>query len=191
MIYDLPSSVCVCGTEYPIRSDYRAVLDVCKALTDPELSDQDRAEAMMDIFYPDFAQMPPDHYQEAIKQCFWFINCGAEEEQARRAPKLMDWDQDFQLIVAPVNRVLGQEIRAAPYNRKSNTGGLHWWTFIGAYYEIGDCLFAQVVHIREQKARGKPLDKGDREFYQRNKQLVDLKTTYTDSEKDVLNRWGV
>ena len=181
MIYDLPTSVEVCGVEYSIQPDYRAVLGICTALMDPELDDRGKAIAALEIFYPDFDQMPPEHLEDALKRCFWFINCGNEETQTRKAPKLMDWEQDFQYIVAPVNRVLGREIRAMEY--------LHWWSFISAYYEIGDCLFAQIVRIRGQKARGKPLDKTDREWYQQNRQLVDLKTTYTEQEDAVLKRW--
>lgn len=177
----LPTSVEVCGIEYEIRADFRAALDICAALSDPELSAQDKAEAALDIFYPDFTEMPPEHYQEAIRKCFWFIGCG-EEADNRPAPKLVDWEQDFRYIVAPVNRVLGEEVRGMKY--------LHWWTFISAYYEIGDCLFAQIVRIRDKLAHGKPLDKMDREWYRQNKQLVDLKTKYTDQEDEILKKWG-
>jgi len=51
----------------------------------------------------------------------------------KRKAKLADWEQDFPLIVNPVNRVLGYEVRDCEY--------CHWWTFLSAYYEIGDCLF--------------------------------------------------
>lgn len=133
--------------------------------------------------------MPARDYQEAVERCFWFINCGDDEKKQRSAPKLMDWEQDFRYIVAPVNRVLGKEIREVPYDRKSNTGGLHWWTFIAAYYEIGDCLFAQAVRIRDLKARGKTLDKTDQEWYRRNRDLVDLKITITEAEQSVMDVW--
>lgn len=181
MMYDLPTSVTVCGAEHPIRSDYRPVLDICAALTDPNLSGQEKTIVTLDIFYPGFADMPPEHYEEAVKRCFWFINCG-EEEQERQAPKLVDWEQDFRYIAAPVNRVLGVEIRAVEY--------LHWWSFIAAYYEIGDCVFAQIVRLRDRLARGKPLDKTDREWYRKNRHLVDLKTSYTDAEQELLKQWG-
>lgn len=181
MIYDLPTSVEVCGAEYSVRSDYRAVLDICTALMDPELDDQGKAVVALEIFYPDFESMPLEHLAEALKRCFWFISCGDEGEQARKAPKLMDWEQDFQYIVAPVNRVLGREIRAVDY--------LHWWSFISAYCEIGDCLFAQIIRIRDRKARGKPLDKADQEWYRQNRRLVDLRTTYTEQENNVLKQW--
>ena len=48
----LPTCVEVGGTQYEVRSDYRAVLDICTALSDPELSDEERAEIALDIFYP-------------------------------------------------------------------------------------------------------------------------------------------
>lgn len=178
----LPTSVEVDGAEYEIRSDYRATLDICAALDDPELEQQDKAAVALDIFYPAIEEMPPECYQEALDKCFWFVR-GGNDEAARKAPKLMDWKQDFPLIVAPINRVTGREIRSLDY--------MHWWTFLAAYYEIGDCLFAQVVRIRELKSRGKALDKADREFYNKNRDIIDLKTTYTESEKETLGAWGV
>lgn len=181
MMYELPKSLTVCGSEYEIRSDYRAVLDICAALSDNKLDDQDKALVALDIMYPAFAEMPPEHYQEAIQQCFWFINCG-DDDQNRKAPKLMDWKHDFRYIVAPINRVVGQDVRSIPY--------LHWWSFISAYYEIGDCTFAQIVRIRDRKARGKTLDKMDREWYNRNRSLVDLPTNYTEAENEILKLWG-
>ena len=92
------------------------------------------------MFYPDMAAIPQEDLQKACDYMVWFLNCGDEGDNRRR-PKLMDWEQDFQYIVAPINRVVGCEVRAADY--------LHWWTFISAYYEIGDCLFAQIVRIRQ------------------------------------------
>lgn len=181
-MYDLPKKLDICGTEYGIRSDYRAVLDVCTALSDPELSQQEKSYVALDIFYPDFEKMPPEHYQEALKQCFLFINCG-EEEERKKSPKLVDWAQDFNYIVAPVNRVIGREIRSVKY--------LHWYTFVSAYTEIGDCTFAQIVRIRDRKAKGKSLDKQDAEWYRNNRNLVDLKHSYSDEEKGLLEQWGI
>lgn len=182
-MYELPKSLDVCGVEYEIRSDFRAVLDCCTALSDTELTNEEKVYACLFIMYPDFMEMPLEHYEEALKQSFWFINCGSEEDNTRKAPKLMDWEQDFQYIVAPVNRVLGTEIRAVPY--------LHWWTFISAYYEIGDCTFAQIVRIRDKKAKGKKLDKAEQEWYKNNRKMVDMRQSFNDSEKEIMKEWGV
>ena len=82
----LPTRVEVGGAEYVIRSDYRAALDICAALSDPELDGQERAVAALIIFYPDLSAMPPEHYQEAIDQCLRFINGGGEDAPGK-APR--------------------------------------------------------------------------------------------------------
>ena len=169
MGYELPTSVEIDGLEFAIRSDFRVILDIFAALDDPELNDQERAFAVLQMFYPDFDELVD--YDAAIKELFKFINGGSEDVDQRRRPKLVDWQQDSQYIIAPINHVIGTEIRAIPYDMETNTGGLHWWTFLAAYTEIGDCLFAQIVRIRDQKARGKKLDKSDQEFYKKNREI--------------------
>ena len=183
VIYSLPTSVEVDGTEYAIQSDYRAVLDILVALTDRGLDEQDKAEAALTIFYPDFEEMPVSDYQEALNQCFRFIDHGQENREKRKQPEIMSWAQDFDLYIAPINRIAGCEVRALEY--------LHWYSFLSYYQEIGDCLYAQVVSIRDKKARGKSLDKQERDFYRRNRDIVDLKTTYSEAEADLLAVWGV
>ena len=168
---------------YDIRTDYRAALDVCNALADPALSDREKAYAVLVIIYPDFDGMPPAHHQEALEKAIEFINAGEAESGTPKRPKLVDWQQDFKFIVAPVNKVIGHDIRG----RET----LHWWTFLSAYMEIGDCTFAQIVRIRDALARGKKLDKTDREWYRQNRAIVDIKTKYTDQETETLKKWGV
>lgn len=177
MNYHLPKSLDVCGAEYAIRWDFRAALDICAALSDPELDDRERALAALMIFYPDFDAMPAEHVQDALRQCFWFLNGGEEERNQRPQRKLMDWEQDFGLIIGPVNRVLGADVRGMEQ--------LHWWTFLAAYMEIGDCLFAQVVAIRKKRAEGRKLSKEDRAFLRENRDLVELRTHYTAEEEAV------
>lgn len=182
MTYDLPKFVEINGDNVPIRFDYRAVLDICAALSDIDLSGQEKAFVCLDIFYPTFYELPPGSYEEAIKKCFWFINGGKTEENQKKERPIMNWEKDFPLIVGPVNRVLGREIR--------DETPIHWWTFLFAYYEIGDCLFAQVVRIRDKKARGKKLDNQEKEFYKRNREIIDIKTQYSSSENELLKMWA-
>lgn len=187
MSYALPKSVVIGGRDFPIRYDYRVILDIFEAMNDPELTDQERALAVLQMFYVDFGAV--EDYEAAIRECFWFINGGKYEDSSKKKPRLVAWEQDFPYIAAPINRVLGYEIRAVEYDPETNTGGLHWWTFLSAYMEIGDCLFAQVVGIRSKKARGKKLDASDQEFYRRNRDLVDIKARYTEAEEELLKQW--
>lgn len=180
MMYTLPTAVTVNETKYKIRSDYRAVLDICAALNDAELSNEDKALVALDIFYPTFNEMPVSDYQKALEECFKFID-GGKNRGAAKAPKLVDWEQDFEYIVSPINRAAGTEIRSLEY--------LHWWSFLSYYMDIGDCLFAQIVRIRSKKAKGERLEKHEQKWYRQNRELVDFKTTYTTEEDKLIKQW--
>lgn len=180
MNYGLPTSAEIQGVTYEINSDYRAILDILEAFEDPALDNEEKAIVALTIFYPDFSTMPQKHYKDALDFCMLFIKGGQEEEQ-KQGPRLMSWVQDFQIIVAPINRVSGTEIRSVQY--------MHWYTFLSAFYEIGECTFAQVVAIRNKLKTGKKLEKWEREWYRRNKHLVDFKTKYTDAETDLIKAW--
>lgn len=176
-MYELPTSLEIDGIDHPIRSDYRAALDICVALADPDFSAEDKAMALLTILYKDVGQIT--NYEEAIKKALWFIACGDDKPTQRKPPKLMDWEQDFAYIVAPINRIAGCEIRQLPY--------LHWWTFISYYYEIGDCTFANIVSIRSKKAKGKKLEQYEKEFYRENREIIDLKSAgITDNDKELI-----
>lgn len=179
MNYSLPVSLTVGGKEYSIRSDFRAVLDIFTALNDPALNDSEKVYVALFILYEDFESIPQKDYADAWQQCCFFINGGTSDTGAK-APKLVDWEQDFPLIVAPVNRLLGRDVRG--------DADLHWWTFLSAFYEVGDCTFAQVVAIRDKKARGKKLEKYEREWYGRNRSLVDFKRKYAEADLEELRK---
>ena len=189
MNYSLPKKLRVGGTDYAIRYDYRCILDIVSAMEDPELSNQEKAFVAVSIFYHDFSNMPSANYQEAVERCFWFINGGADRLK-NSEKRLVCWEQDFQHILSAVNRVVGADVREIPYDEEENTGGLHWWTFLTAYMEIGECLFSQIVRIRDLKSRGKKLDKAEEEWYRRNRHLVDFRQTFTETEEEVLSGWG-
>ena len=179
--YDLPETVEVGGTELAIRSDFRAALDVITVLNDAELTDAERGAIALAIFYEDPDSIPRDGMQEAGDRLMWFLRGGEDRDRGRRGPRLMDWEQDLRLVVAPVNRVLGFEARAC--------GHLHWWTFLSAYYEIGDCLFAQVVAIRRKQREGRKLDDQERKFYRDNREIVDLRTRESAEEAELFDQW--
>lgn len=177
--WDLPTSAEINGREFEVNTDFRAVLDVISVMSDPELGGDEKGYVALNVFYPDFEDMRRADYEDAAAFMNWFVDGGQEQNRASKA-RLMDWEQDFALISAPVNRVLGFECRTCEY--------LHWWTFLAAYMEIGDCLFANVVSCRKKKAQGR-MDKSDRDFYRRNKKLVDFKVKTTEVERQAVSEW--
>lgn len=186
MIFTLPTTVSFGDETHEIRYDFRVILEIITMLSDKELDGADKTEALLDMFY-----LNPDEItdvQGAVNACFEFIE--NTKRKKTKSPRLMDWEQDFEYIIAPVNRVLGFESRSVEYDAEKNTGGVHWWTFLSAYMEIGgDCLFSQIVSIREKQARRKKLEKYERDWLRRNGDLVRLRADYTSAENDLINEW--
>lgn len=179
MITGLPQTLVLSdGNEHAIRWDFRDVLNIFEDINDPDAGDQERAYYLLLGLYEDFDTLPPELYEEAMERGLWFLN-GGEDTPQRKAPQLMSWEQDYPIIIPAINRVAGKEVRELPT--------LHWWTFLGYYQEIGgDCTFAQVVGIRSKLRRGKNLEKSEREYYERNRHLIDLKQKKTADEEDFL-----
>lgn len=191
MSWNLPISVEIDGTEYPIRNkcDYRVVLDVIKALNDEDLDMQYRIQCALFIFYGNDelntqekvlkAFRTKENTQIAIDEMTKIISIGEEKEQDDK-PQIMDWEHDFNHIAPPINRVLGYSVRDANHYT-------HWWDFTGAYQEIGECSWANIVSVRSKRMKGKPLEKWEREFYNENRKLIDLPHKLTDEEQEWLD----
>lgn len=181
MIWDLPVAVEIDGKEYAIRNkcDYRVVLDVISALNDEELEMEYRIQCALFIFYEDLTGLKD--LQAAIMEMIKIINLGKETtEDEQNKPQLMDWEHDFTQIAPPISRVLGYSVRDTNHYT-------HWFDFIGAYMEIGDCTFANIISIRNKRMRGKKLEDWEQEFYRENKKIIDLPHKLTDEEQEWLD----
>ena len=64
--YSLPKTLTVNGKDYKIRWHTEAALDVITALSDPDLSNHDKAIALLSILYE--KKVPREDQEEAIKQ---------------------------------------------------------------------------------------------------------------------------
>lgn len=176
MIGSLPKLIEINGVSYKIRTDYRVALMIFEALQDAELSDVSKQYIMYDALFID----KPPMNEETFKKACWFLDGGNEyQEKSKKQKKLMDWNQDEQLIFSAVNNVAGKEVRNEEY--------LHWWTFLGYFNEIKEGLFSTVVTIRKKKAERKKLEKYEQEFYKNNKDLIDIKKKYSSSEQEEID----
>lgn len=181
--WDLPTELEVAGQRFAVRSDFRAVLDALAALNDTALPEQARCLAFLQIFYPDWQHLPDAN--EALRQAMVFVNLGQPVQQNQpHRPELVHWNTDVQLIAPAVDKVLGYSCRRCEY--------LHWWDFIGAFQNIGEGLFASVVNIRNKRARGKKLDKAEKEFARENADLIgNTASRFTAEEEAFFKRLGL
>lgn len=185
MIGELPQSLTVNGVEHPINTDYRDILKILCAFSDPELDDGRgwaRRYVCLRILYKDYDDIPPEHHDEALKAAFRFIDCGIDGGTTP-SPRVMDWEQDEQLIFPAINKTAGFEVRSAEY--------VHWWTFLGWYMNISDGVYAQILSLRLKKAKHKKFEKYETEFWEANKGLCTLRTRLSEAgleAKERLNR---
>jgi len=179
MIGVLPKSLEVNGISYDIDSDYRTVLDVICAADDPDLTDEEKIFVCLYNIYMDFDSIPRSDYPEAYRQAIAFID-HHKEKTSKPQPRLMDWEQDEEVLFPAINQVAGFEIRERDY--------IHWWTFLGYYMAIEDGLFARIVGIRAKKAKKKKLEKWEQEFYNANPELIKLKPKRSEEEKATIKK---
>ena len=184
-MYDIPTTVEINGKQFQIRNngDYRMVLDCFLALQDVELSQQERLFASLIIFYQDLNAIEDvaifDDVETAVLEMYKFFNCGNESMGKKTNHKLVDWEQDAQLISSAVNKVAGKEVRLEPY--------VHWWTFVGYYTAIGECPLSTIISIRDKIVRGKQLEKYERQFRTDNPQYFTWNSkTVEENEAELL-----
>ena len=167
----LPKTLEVCGREYAIRTDYRVALTIFEAFNDRTLPPQLVTPTVIQCLYKNI----PDDAEEAYKKAVWFLD-GGDMPKSRKAPKrTMDWEQDEYLIFPALNKVARCELRSVEY--------LHWWTFLGLFNEVGEGLYSQVMSIRTKRANGKKLEKWEREFFEKHKELIVIKEKLTPEEQ--------
>lgn len=189
-MFDLPTSVSIEGKEYRIRNDgdFRTILDCFLALQDSEIEQQERIVSSLIIFYEDInsiedvSKLP--NIEVAVSKMFDFFNCGMDTTGTKSDYHLVDWEKDSMLIVSAINGVINKEIRLEPY--------IHWWTFMSYYISIGRSMFSTVLSIRSKIAKGKKLEKDEKEFKRENPQYfrIDMRNVRQKEEDEFLqNLW--
>lgn len=187
-MFDLPTTVTIKDREFGIRDDgdYRMILDVFSALQDIDIPKKERVITAIVIFYDGFSldnvfekAESSEIMEELATKMFDFISCGQTNMGNKTNHKLIDWEQDEQLIASAINNVANMEIRTVDY--------MHWWTFMGHYISVGESVLSTVVQIRSKLVEGKKLEKHEQEFRKKNPEyFIWNRQTVEDREADAL-----
>lgn len=174
--WNLPASVDVAGADFKIRTSYMVILDVLDAISNPDYDDEEKLLYVLMSIIIDFDSLPENEYMTAYEAVKDFIDMGMGENKNKPNHKLMDWEQDAQLIIPEINKQIGggADVRNMP--------DMHWWTFMGYYMGIGESAFSHIVSLRYKKAKGEKLEKWERKFMQENKEVVELKRKLSEEE---------
>ena len=180
MLFDLPKSLEVGGKSWDIRTDYRDILTIITAIEDVNLENNEKVYVCLYGMYIDFDDMPESLYEEAFNVAMKFIDHNSGDDQKPQNKKNMDWEQDANLLFPAVNRVAGFEVRTVDY--------MHWWTFLGYFMEITDGVYSTVLSLRHKRNKHEKLEKWEEKWWKENKSICEIKTRYTDSEKEEQDR---
>lgn len=181
-MYSLPTTITITdGRQFAIseKGDYRVILHCFEAIGDSELSEDEKVLASLLIFYNEFkdfddlAYLDTETISELTNAMFNFFNCNQPEGVGYNAHrKLIDWEQDEQMIVSAINNVSKTEIRTLDY--------LHWFTFMGYYLSVGESVLSTVVSIRDKIVNGKKLEDYERKFKNSNPQYFNWNSKTAD-----------
>ena len=177
--YTLPTSVMFGDIECGINADFRNVLKIFEILHDPDLLDQEKLLVALNYFYDD------DVYKTDLKlaatKMFDFLSCCDKKDNANKPEEkpLYDWEHDFNIIIAPVNRVLGYDVRGVKF--------LHWWTFMSAFMEIGECTLNTYIQIRKKLQKNIKLEKYEEKLYKEHRNEILLPKKYDKATQELMD----
>ena len=178
--WNLPVSADIGGVKYQINADFRDVLEIISILNDENRPNFLRWQIALGLFYN--GEIPKRFQTQAMEYMSEFISYGSDDKKS--APKLIDWDQDAQMIISDVNKVAGTEVRDVKF--------MHWWTFLAFFSGVGDGQLATVVSIRKKRKTGKKLEKWEETYYRENKSRIDFKSRKTVADiaaMEYFNKW--
>lgn len=177
----LITSIPVGERELAIRTDFRDILHIFEILNDPDLLEVERYIVALEYFFVTEEYLEED-FNDCVDAFCTFINGGDSgngEVKPKNDKPLYDWNQDFNIIIPPVNRSLGYDVREKDY--------VHWWTFLGAFMEIGECTFSTFVAIRNKLNKGIKLDKAEEKVYKENVDRIQLKHKYDATTQSIMD----
>lgn len=175
----LPTAIKIKGREYAIRHDFRPCLDIILMFEDVDLTDVEKVQGMIEILFEEEPPMCEETILEAVK----FLDMETDSNSGTStgsSDRLFSWTQDSNYIFSAVDKVLGFSSRRCEY--------LHWWEFMGAFMEIGECTFSTIIYMRKQKKKGK-LSKEEKEYWAENRKMFELQKLYTEEEQAQIDRF--
>ena len=181
-ILTLPSSLSVQGQEYAINADWRPCVNIMRMFERTDLSDTEKILCMVGILYKD--EIPDSLVTEAAEQAVWFLNLGEVADGKKNAlslGRLFSWEQDLKFIISAVDKSAGFSIRSREF--------YHFWEFVSAFFETGECVFNTIVHQRKLKKTGKQ-SKADKEWWAENRDIAELKVELTSDEQEILDAFN-
>ena len=183
MIDELPRSVKVDGTDYPVNYGFRTFILIEICIFDTALSDADRVMNALELFFVD---MPPD-FTQAFEKMMWFYRGGKDEKKSKNSgssntKRCYCFEQDAPFIYSAFLTQYKIDLQ------DTADKDLHWWKFKSMFESLNDDLkMSKIISYRVTNTTG--MDKSQKKFYSNMKKLYALESeTNADSKMALAKR---
>ena len=130
-----PEYVKVDDKLYKINTDFRTAIKCNEIAQDDNISDVERALAIIYTLFGEEAIDAPSHYEKLLKQAKKYLSCGNEEDINNQEEPDMDFIEDMDYIEASF---------MSDYHIDLENTKMHWWKFYKlinglSNSEMGNC----------------------------------------------------
>ena len=167
LIDELPVSVNIAGTEYPVNTNFRNMILIGQLVNDSAYSQNERVGLMLNLFYK---QAPPD-IAAAIGELVSFYKGYRPDPPVSKvkntgAPEAYSYDRDDWLIYSAFRKSWDINLQTIEY--------LHWFEFRALFDDLDEtCLFVKVMQYRAVDLSAIK-DKEQKAFYRKMKRIYAL-----------------
>lgn len=174
-----PTHTIINGVDYPICIDYRVALECFHIIEDEEISDRERALA---IIYKLFGVIPQqiEDIQEMLRIAQLYLGCGENQDIQTQRKKDMDFEYDWKFIVASFMSDYGIDL---------NQCNMHWYQFINLMQGLTEtAILSRVREIRNYDL-SQIKDMKTKNQMLKAQKSVELPKKYTQSEQKVIDEF--
>lgn len=162
LIEKLPIKIKVGEEIIDINADFRNCLQIILAYEDKELTIQEKHFIMLSRLYK---TMPQD-IEKGILQGIKFLNCGEEVKSTNDSSRVYSFQKDAKYIYPAVSQASKVDLETIPF--------FHYWKFFYYFLDISnDCVFSNIVSLRQKKNKGKLTDE-EKKVYRESLDILDL-----------------
>lgn len=131
---------------YLIDSDFQIGIQMFQALSNKELSKQERIGTALSLLFPQADEqgneLPIPDVQIAIDGMQWFLNgWKTDRYEGKDSKPVMDFDVDQWRIYSAFR---------SQYGINLNTDKVHFWEFMALLSTLEECAFTRVADIRKK-----------------------------------------
>lgn len=171
LVDELPRSVRIDGTEYPVNYGFRTFILIEICIFDTALSNSERVSQALELFYGDNF---PDDITQAFERMMWFYRGGKDEKKTKgkgssNAKRCYCFEQDAAYIYSAFRTQYGIDLQDV------SSTNLHWWKFKAMFEALNEDLrISKIMSYRVTDTAG--MDKHQKKFYSDMKKLYALET---------------